>query len=169
MLTMPWENAAVAVCDSHAEAGAVVAGLQHSDFDMTRVSVAGRAGRANSQVTGCFDDGSEGFKYWGEAREFWAGLWETLSGRAIFTAPGMGLVIVAGPLSGWVAAGLENAPIFGGLSALGAAIYSIGIPRSRVLQYEAALKAGRYLVLVHGAAGEVNRAKEALRLAGAEG
>ncbi len=165
MPVMPWENAAVAVYDSPSEAAAVVASLRQSKFDMTRISVAGRSRQADAQVIGCFDDGGSGMKYWGDQRELWAGLWETLCGRALFTMPGTGPVLVAGPLSGWIAAALENAPIFGGLSALGAAIYSIGIPKNQVIRHEAAIRAGQYLVLVHGTACEVNQAREVFRLA----
>ena len=48
------------------------------------------------------------------------------------------------------------------MSALGAALYSIGIPKDSVIQYEAALKADGFLVLAHGSAEEVSRAKTIL-------
>ena len=37
-----------------------------------------------------------------------------------------------------VISGVENAVLVGGLSAIGAALYSIGIPKDTVLQYESA-------------------------------
>lgn len=151
----------MAVCDSPAEAVTILAGLRQAGFDMSRVSIAARP-RSDRQVIGCFDDGAGGVKYWGDQRELWAGLWGTLSGRALFTMPGIGPVLVAGPLSGWIAAGLENAPVFGGLSPLGAAIYSIGIPKSRIVAYESAVCEGRCLILAHGTVSEVNRAREVL-------
>jgi len=52
--------------------------------------------------------------------------------------------------------------LVGGLSALGAALYSIGIPKDSVLQYETALKTDRFLVMAHGPAAEVARAKTIL-------
>jgi hypothetical protein len=64
---------------------------------------------------------------------------------------------------------LGNAAIFGGLTAFGAGLYSIGISKDEVLEYEAALRAGKYLVLAHGSAGEVSRAKGTLRAAGGKG
>ncbi len=168
MVVTAWENAAVAVCDSPSEAVAVVASLRQAEFEMSRISVAGRSEGAEHQVIGCFDGGS-GVKYWGDQREFWARLWGVLPGWALFTMPGVGPVLVAGPLSGWIIAGLENAPVFGGLSALGAGIYSIGIPKNQILRYEAAVKAGKFLVLAHGTVSEVNRASEVLTLAGKVG
>jgi hypothetical protein len=55
--------------------------------------------------------------------------------------------------------------LVGGLSALGAALYSIGIPRDSVIEYEAAVKADGFLVLAHGTAEEMARAKSILQMA----
>ena len=61
-----------------------------------------------------------------------------------------------------VIAGIENAIVVGGLSAIGAALYSIGIPKDSVIQYETALKADSFLVMAHGTAEEMARAKTIL-------
>lgn len=47
----------------------------------------------------------------------------------------------------------------GGLSALGAALVSIGIPRNSVIEYETAVKTDRFLLMVDGSAQELERAK----------
>jgi hypothetical protein len=72
--------------------------------------------------------------------------------------------LVAGPLVAWIVGGLEGAVVLGGLSALGAGLYSIGIPKDSVVQYEAALKADKFLVLVHGTADDVAKARGTLQL-----
>ena len=59
----------------------------------------------------------------------------------------------------WIVAGLENAVVVGGLSAIGAGLYSIGIPRDSIVTYETAIKAGQYLVVAHGTAAEAAKAK----------
>lgn len=51
----------------------------------------------------------------------------------------------------------------GGLSVLGAALFSLGLPRDQVIKYEAWLKADKYLVIAHGSAEEVERARGILR------
>jgi len=76
--------------------------------------------------------------------------------------PRMGTVMVAGPLGGWIAAAVENDAVFGGFSALGAALYSLGIAKGAALRYEAAVQAGRILAIAHGAAGELGKAREIL-------
>jgi hypothetical protein len=53
--------------------------------------------------------------------------------------------------------------VVGGLSALGAGLYSIGIPKDSVVKYEAALKSDKFLLLAHGAADEVAKAKDILQ------
>jgi ethanolamine utilization microcompartment shell protein EutL len=57
---------------------------------------------------------------------------------------------------------VENAVLVGGLSALGAAIYSVGVPKDSVLQYETALKADNFLVMAHGSPAEAAHAKAIL-------
>ena len=58
--------------------------------------------------------------------------------------------------------GLESAALVGGFSALGAALASIGIPENSVLQYEESVKAGKFLLVLHGTTQEVEHAKDQL-------
>ena len=48
----------------------------------------------------------------------------------------------------------------GGLSALGAGLYSVGIPKNSILQYETAVKSGKYIVIAHGSDAETVLARE---------
>jgi hypothetical protein len=57
---------------------------------------------------------------------------------------------------------IEGAVVIGGLSALGAGLYSIGIPKDSVIQYEADVKAENFLVMAHGPTDEMARAKTIL-------
>ena len=70
-----------------------------------------------------------------------------------------GPILVAGPLVAWIIAGLEGAIVVGGVSALGAGLVSIGIPKDSVLKYEVALKTDKYLLVVHGTEDAVDNAK----------
>ena len=101
-------------------------------------------------------------KKWGKLGAFWGAFWGILFGSAFFMIPGIGPIVVGGPLVASIVGGLEGAVAIGGLSALGAGLYSIGIPKDSVLQYETALKSDKYLVIAHGTADEVARAKEIL-------
>jgi hypothetical protein len=155
------QNAAVAIFAGHRAVETAVLRLNESGFDMRKVSVAGRDEPDASQVIGYYHR-QDGIRYWGRLGQFWGTLWGLLTGWAFFAVPDLGPVLVTGPLAGWTVAILENAVVFGGLTALGAGLYNVGIPKETVLACEDALRAGGYVVLVHGATGEVSRAKAIL-------
>ena len=98
--------------------------------------------------------------YWGKLGAFWGGLWGVLFGAAFFWVPGIGPLIVGGPLVSSIVAALEGAAMVGGLSAVGAGLFSIGIPKDSVLRYETALRSDRFLVLVRGTAAQAELARE---------
>jgi hypothetical protein len=65
-------------------------------------------------------------------------------------------------------AALEGAVVLGGLSALGAGLFSIGIPKDSVVKYETSIKAGKFILVAHGTADEAAKARDILRSSGAE-
>jgi hypothetical protein len=85
-------------------------------------------------------------------------------GGVSLTIPVVGPVMILGYLAALVVSAVEGAIMLGGLSALGAALYSAGIPRDSVAQYEQAVKADGFLVIVHGAAEQLMRARAILAL-----
>src|SRR5271165_4403513 len=121
-------KAVVAVYDTHEEAEAAVKELQRGGFDMKKLSVVGKDYHTDEQVVGYYNAGDR-MKYWGGMGAFWGGLWGLLFGAAFFLVPGIGPVLVAGPVAASIVAALEGAVVVGGLSAIGAGLYSIGIPK----------------------------------------
>ena len=82
---------------------------------------------------------------------------------AFFVVPGIGPIMVGGPLIGWLIDTLEGGMTAGGgMSAVGAALYKLGIPMDSSLRYENSLKANKVLVIAHGTTGEVVRARDIL-------
>ncbi len=156
------EDAAVAVFHSHRAAEEAVKELQKDGFDMQKLSIVGKDFHTEEHVVGFYNTGDR-VKYWGKLGAFWGGLWGLLFGAAFFWVPGVGLVAFAGPIVAMIISALENALIVGGVSALGAALYGIGIPKNSVLDYEGDVKAGKFLLVVHGTAEEVKRAEVLLR------
>ena len=59
-------------------------------------------------------------------------------------------------------AALEGAVVVGGVSALGAALSQIGVPKDQVIKYETALKVDKYVLLVHGSAEDLTTADAVL-------
>ena len=161
-LVMSETNAVVAIYDSHSQAEEAVKELQKSGVDMKKLSIVGKDYHTDEQVVGYYNTGDR-MKYWGKLGAFWGGLWGMLFGAAFFAIPGLGPVLVAGPLVAWIVGALEGAVVVGGLGAVGAGLYSIGIPKDSVVKYETAIKSDKFLVLAHGTANEVAKAKDIMQ------
>src|ERR1019366_9456615 len=104
-------------------------------------------------VVGFYNAGDR-MMYWGKTGAFWGGLWGLLFGSAFFLIPGLGPIIAAGPVVTWIVAALESAVVVGGLSALGAGLFSLGIPKDSILQYEMAVKSDKFVLLIHASVAE---------------
>ena len=155
---MSEQNAVVAVYATHTEAEAAIKELQHSGIDMRTLSIVGKDSHTDEHVVGYYNTGDR-MKYWGKMGAFWGGFWGLLFGSAFFAIPGLGPILVAGPLVAWIIGALEGAAVVGGVSALGAGLIGIGIPKDSVVQYELAIKTDKFLLMVHGAAPEVEKAR----------
>lgn len=155
------KNSVVALFAQHTQAEAAVRELQQAGIDMKSVSIVGKGYHTEEDVVGYYT-ACDRMQYWGKNGAFWGGIWGLLFGSALFFIPGIGPLIVAGPVVAWIVAGLEGAVVVGGLSAIGAGLYSIGIPKNSVLKYESSIKAGEFLLIVHGTPDEVTRAKAIL-------
>ena len=128
---------------------------------MKHLSVVGKGYHSEEKVVGFYNTGDR-IKFRGSRGAFWGGFWGLFFGGLFLTIPVVGHVVVLGYLAPVLAAGLENAVLVGGLSALGAALYSLGIPKDSVLQYESDLKADGFIVMARGSGDEAERAKAVL-------
>jgi hypothetical protein len=151
----------IAVFADHTAADAAVKKLTNSGFEMKHLSVVGKGYHSEEKVVGFYNIGDR-VKFWGTRGAFWGGLWGLFLGGLFMTVPVVGHIVVLGYLAGIAISGLENAAVVGGLSAIGAALFSIGVPKDSVIQYETDLKADGFLVMAHGTAEEVARAKAVL-------
>lgn len=143
------EQAVVALYDAHKPTADAVRELERRGFDLGRLSIVGRDFETESEP---FDDGrvDRRAKAWDRRRAFWAGMWQRLNGSAMFMIPGLGPLLAAGPVVGWVGAALERGAPAGGMTALGAGLRDIGIRGESVVHYEARLRAGNYVVVAQG-------------------
>jgi hypothetical protein len=159
--TMARENSVVCIYSTHAKAEAAVKALQSSGFNMKQLSIVGKDYHSEEQPVGYYNTGDR-MKAWGKFGAFWGGLWGLLFGSAFFLIPGIGPLVVGGPLVTWIVGALEGAALMGGLSALGGALFSIGVPKDSIVKYETAIRAGKFVLLAHGTMAEVSRAREVL-------
>lgn len=156
---MTRENAIIAIYETHNQAEDTIKELQRSGFDMHKLSILGKGYHSEEYPIGFYTTGDR-MKTWGGVGAFWGGLWGLLFGAAFFWIPGIGPIAAAGPIVHLLAGALEGAALVGGLSALGAALASLGVPRKSVVKYETELKADKYLVIAHGNDKETERARE---------
>ena len=152
-------NSVVAVYPTHTEADQAVKELQRCGVDLHKLSIVGKGYHTDEHAVGYYNTGDR-MMYWGKIGAFWGGFWGLLFGSAFFMIPGLGPILAAGPVVAWIVGALEGAVVVGGVSALGAGLYSIGIPKDSVVKYEAALKTDQFLLIFHGTAAEVAKAKD---------
>ncbi len=155
------DDAIVAVFADHQGAEDAVKKLTAAGFEMKNLSVVGKGYHTEEKVVGFYSVGDR-IKFWGGRGAFWGGLWGLFFGGLFMTIPLVGHVVVLGYLAATVLSGVESAVVVGGMSALGAAIYSMGMPKDSVIQYETALKADNFLVMARGPTQEIARAKTLL-------
>ena len=158
---MPDASSVVAVYSNHTDAEKAVAKLSAAAFDITKVSILGKDYHTEENVVGYYTAG-DGMKSWGGIGAFWGGIWGLLLGAGFFLIPGIGPVLVGGPFLAALVGALESAAVVGGLSAVSAGLVSLGIPKDSAVKYESEIKADKFVMVVHGAADELERARTIL-------
>jgi len=154
-------EAIVAVFADHEAAEAAVKKLGEAGFDIKHLSVVGKGYHVDERVIGFYNQGDR-IRFWGTRGAFWGGLWSLFFGGVFLTLPIAGPVIVLGYLAATAVAVVEGAVLVGGVSALSAALYGLGIPKDSVLQYETDITADAFLVMAHDTPGRIALAKDIL-------
>lgn len=154
-------NTIAAFYETHLKAEKAVKKLEKSGYDMTRLSIIGTDYHSSETVTGYYNVGDR-MKKWGSFGAFWGGFWGLLFGSAFFFIPGLGPLLVAGPLVSAIIGALEGAALLGGSSVIAAALVSLGISNHDVLKYETEIRAGKFMLLVHGSKIQTEKARKVL-------
>ena len=158
---------AIATFTNHPAAENAIKELSQRGFDIKKLSIVGRDYHSEENVIGFYTRGDR-IKYWGKLGAFWGGLWGLLAGAAFLMIPGIGPLLIAGPITTWVVGALEGAVLVGGVSALGAGLVGLGIPKDKGVNYETSIKAGKFLLISHGTNEDAKRANDILRQLRAE-
>ena len=159
---MSRNDAIVAVFNGHHETEAAIRKLADAGLDIKHFSIVGKGYHTEENVVGFYNTGDR-IKFWGKNGAIWGGLWGLFFGGIFMTIPLIGPVMVLGHLAAMVFATIEGAILVGGLSALGAAMYSLGIPKDSVIEYEEALKVDGFLLVAHGPVAEMTQAQTILK------
>jgi len=155
-------NAVVAIYDNRSQAEEAVKELQRSGVDIKNLSIVGTHYHTEEHVVG-FCTARDRMMYWGMLGAFWGGLFGISFGGVLFSTPDINSAWAPGPLSGWIIGAFEGGLVIGGICALGAGLYSVGVPKDHVLLYQADFKADKYLVMTRGTEDEVANTRNLVR------
>jgi hypothetical protein len=167
MLDMSAPSIVVAVYPEHRAAEEAMKKLAKAGIDMKTISIIGKNYQTEETPVGYFN-AADRAKVFGKLGGFWGGLFGILFGSLFLFIPVFGHIVVLGPLAAVVVNALEGAVLGGGAAAVVGALTAIGIPKNSVVRYETDIKADKFVVMVHGGAEIMEKAR--LRLAqGADG
>lgn len=132
---------------------------------MKQLSIIGKDYHTEEHAIGFYNAGDR-MKFWGKLGAFWGWNAGLVHLCRPFSHPGRRSRHVLGPLVGWLAGAIDGAVVWAGVGVVGAALVSAGIPKDKVVKYETAIGAGKFVVLVHGTQAEVDRARTILAAKG---
>jgi hypothetical protein len=150
--------AVIATYPDHAPAEDAVRRLQTEGIPMQDLSIVGKDFRAVEQPLGFVTTGTVA-KDGARVGAWTGGIFGLLVGAAFLILPGLGPVVIAGPLAAALLGGFEGAlagAAFGGLTG---ALVGLGVSRDKAIRYESQVKAGKFLVTLRGDEQHVERAK----------
>ncbi|WDF72502.1 hypothetical protein [Novosphingobium sp. KACC 22771] len=97
-----------------------------------------RGYHVDEQVLG-FSNQGDRIRFWGSRGAFWGALWGLFFGGVFISVPITGPIFVPGYMANTLVATMESALLLSAVSAVGAALYGLGIPKDSVLAYVTAL------------------------------
>jgi hypothetical protein len=146
----------VAVVADHDAAERMVRQIHQAGIPMSDLSIIGRGSQTTEEPIGFVSAGD--YATAGAATGAWfGGLLGLCVGAAFLVLPGIGPILVAGPLAAALLGGIEGAMAGTALGSLTGALIGWGLPKEKALKYETHVKGGRFLVAVRGEAEVIAR------------
>lgn len=143
------------------EAEAAVHQLAQSQFPINQVSIVSSGLQSEKDIHGYVTQGDVA-KTGAGTGAWMGGIFGLLVGAAFLWVPGVGPLIVAGPLAAALMGGAEGAAVGAGAGGLLGALGGWGVKKQHILKYEDAVKADQYLVVAHGTSADVSHAQSIL-------
>jgi hypothetical protein len=158
---IPIVSSIVAVYPDHAKAEHAVRQLHQAGFPLGDLSIVGRDFQVTEEPFG-FISPSDYAKVGAETGAWFGGMFGLFIGAGFLILPGLGPIVVAGPIAASLLAGIEGAMAGTALGSLAGALVGWGVPKDRALKYETLVKGGKFLVLVRSVPEVVARARSLL-------
>ncbi len=149
----------VAVFPDQDGAHRAVEAMVEAGYSTNRISVLGKLEAGGDDVLGVLHPGlGEQMKVWATNGALWGALLGMLTGAAgLFLFPGLGAVLIVGPLAEAVVGGATGAVLGGGALAgaaawshLAHALHRHGLPAHALEELHRQVEVGRYLVILQG-------------------
>ena len=149
----------LAVYSDHSAAEEAVKLLQKNGMKMDQLSIVGQDFKTIEQPIGFLTTGSVACD--GARVGAWTGgFFGILAGAAFLIVPGIGPLVIAGPLAATLLGGIEGAIAGSAVGALAGSLVSLGFSKNQAIRYESQIKAGKFLVTLHGDAEQIEKAKK---------
>jgi hypothetical protein len=158
---MSQESSVIGVYKHIDEAEEAVRKLGEGGFPIDRVSIIAKDLGTEKKVHG-FVTSCDVAKSAAGTGAWVGGLFGLLVGAAFLWVPGVGPLVVAGSLTSALLGGMEGAVAGAAVSGMLGWLTALGISKQHILKYEESVKAGRCLVIAHGSADLVQKAKQIL-------
>jgi hypothetical protein len=167
----------VGIFDNEREATNAVEKLLEEDFPADRISLLQKASGHGDDMLGLsYSNAEQRVKVWSKQGMVWGALWGLLTGvSGLFILPGMGALVVAGPIVEALGGAVAGATLGGGamagaaiLTELASALHELGIPKEELALIHQRIEQGHYLVILHGTEDEAKQYRIYLKWAGAE-
>jgi len=158
---MSKKSTCVLLYSNHKNLEQDVNALQTRSFDMKAVSIVGKVQQHEIHATGLYITGGQ-IRYQGNQDSFWNALWIRLSGAGFFLLPDLGVLLAAGPIAHLLTNEYAGIDVGSGLSVLGQAFSSIGIPVDSIRQYEESVNSEKLMLIIHGLHSDVEFACQLL-------
>ena len=151
------QDTLIAAFSEYQEADAVVEKIIAGGFNLKNFSLVGRGYPSRGQLIHFYKT-VDRMKFWGRKGAFWGSLAGFLLGQlflnGMLTLPQRSLIIIN--LLAWM---LIGSLIIGGGVALVAALFRLRIPKDNLIKHLSDVKADDFLLVAHGSAEEMERAK----------
>ena len=135
----PNASSVVAVYPDHAAAERAVRQLHDAGFPLGDLSIVGRDFQETEEPYGFVSRGDY-IEAGAETGAWFGGLFGLFIGAGFLILPGLGLVVVAGPIAAALLAGIEGAVAGTALGSLAGAFIGWGVPKDRAIKYETQVK-----------------------------
>lgn len=166
-------NLIAAVFDDPGRVQVLVERLIEQDFPMDQISLLHHAGGEGDDFLGIsYANERERVKVWGEYGALWGGIGGLLAGATgLLVIPGVGLLLVAGPLVDIIAGAAVGTGVMAGaavVTRLTIALRRMGIPEEKLELLHKAIMDGKTVLILHCGADDPMVWQQRIKWHGAE-